>query len=214
MLGIFGGTFDPVHYGHLRAALEVREIFRLEQVRLIPNFSPPHRGEPSASSAQRLAMLRLATADLPCVMIDTRELERAGPSYMVDTLQSLRGDFPERTLLLCIGVDAFNSLTGWHRWRELFDHAHIVVLTRPGYRATLRDDFFRARQVFAVDDLARQRAGKLLFQEITALDISASAIRHLIADRRDPRFLLPDAVLDYIYRHGLYQHARSFEQLT
>ncbi|MEC4749691.1 nicotinate-nucleotide adenylyltransferase [Methylomicrobium sp. Wu6] len=205
MIGIFGGTFDPVHYGHLRAIIEVREIFKLDEVRLLPNKTPPHRSEPSAMPKMRLDMLRLATENLPGLVIDTRELDRDGPSYMVDTLRSLCRDFPRRPLLLFIGVDAFNGLTSWHRWTELFDHAHIVVMTRPGYSIQLQSEFFRARQVFDAAELTRHKAGKLLFRPITELDISASAIRKMIAEKRDPRFLLPDAVLDYIHSHHLYQ---------
>lgn len=207
MIGIFGGTFDPVHFGHLRAILEVREIFNLEEVRLIPNKTPPHRLEPFASSEMRLQMLHLATDALPGVMIDTRELSREGPSYMVDTLRSLRGDFPERSLLLFVGSDAFNGLTNWHRWPELFDFAHIVVLTRPGCSDHQQDDYLGARQVYESIDLAESKAGKLFFQSITQLDISASAIRKMIAEKRNPRFLLPDNVLDYIHSHHLYQNA-------
>lgn len=207
MIGIFGGTFDPVHYGHLRAVIEVKEIFNLDQVRLIPNNTPPHRSEPSAIPKLRLEMLALAVGNLPGLIIDTRELEREGPSYMVDTLRSLRSDFPEKSLLLFIGVDAFNGLTSWHRWSELFDHAHIVVMTRPGYLVDFKNEFFRTRQAFSADELIRLKAGKLFFQSITELDISASAIRKMIVEKRDPRFLLPDAVLDYIHRHHLYQNA-------
>jgi nicotinate-nucleotide adenylyltransferase len=207
MIGIFGGTFDPVHYGHLRAIIEVGEIFRLEQVRLVPNKTPPHRLEPFATAAMRLEMLRLATWALSDVVIDTRELDRDGPSYMVDTLHSLRSDFSELPLLLFVGSDAFNGLTTWHRWNELFDFAHVVVMTRPGSSAQPGSDFLEARQVFEAGELAQHKAGKLFFQAITQLDISASAIRKMIVEKRNPRFLLPDAVLDYIHRHHLYQNA-------
>ncbi|MGR8942352.1 MAG: nicotinate-nicotinamide nucleotide adenylyltransferase, partial [Gammaproteobacteria bacterium] len=144
---------------------------------------------------------------LPGVIIDCRELDREGPSFMVDTLNSLHRDFPDRSLLLFIGVDAFNGLSRWHRWRHLFDYAHVVVLTRPGYIIQLQDAFLRGRQADRITELAEQRAGKLFFQSITPLDISATAIRTMIAEKRDPRFLLPDAVLDYINSHHLYQHA-------
>jgi nicotinate-nucleotide adenylyltransferase len=207
MIGIFGGTFDPVHYGHLRAMVEVREHFNLREVRLIPNKTPPHRLEPFATSKMRLEMLHLATDSLPDVVIDTRELNREGLSYMVDTLRSLRHDFPERPLLLFVGSDAFNGLTNWHRWPELFDFAHIVVMTRPGHSVQLQNEFFQARQIFEAVDLARYEAGKLFFHPITQLEISATAIRKMIAEKRDPRFLLPDNVLDYIHSHHLYQNA-------
>ncbi|PPD32864.1 MAG: nicotinic acid mononucleotide adenylyltransferase, partial [Methylomonas sp.] len=128
MIGIFGGTFDPVHYGHLRSALEVKELFGLDEVRLIPCYQPPHRDQPKASATMRLQMLQQAINHEPGLVVDSRELNRAGPSYMVDTLKSLREEFSEQTLLLFIGSDAFENLTSWHRWQQLFDYAHLVVL--------------------------------------------------------------------------------------
>ena len=126
---------------------------------------------------------------------------------MVDTLQSLRSDFPHQSLLLFIGVDAFNGLTNWHRWPDLFDYTHIVVMTRPGYRIQQQNELFSGCLVVDAAELRRQKAGKLWFQPITELAISASAIRTMIAENRNPRFLLPDAVLDYIHSHHLYQNS-------
>jgi nicotinate (nicotinamide) nucleotide adenylyltransferase len=136
MIGLFGGTFDPVHYGHLRSALEVKDSFGLDEVRIIPCAKPPHRKQPEASATMRLQMLELAIKNQPGLKIDTRELDRhklskLTPSYMVDTLKSLRQDFKDASLLLFIGSDAFKHLTGWHQWQQLFDYAHLVVLTRP-----------------------------------------------------------------------------------
>jgi nicotinate-nucleotide adenylyltransferase len=205
MIGIFGGTFDPVHYGHLRAALEVKEIFGLDEVRLIPSAQPPHRGQPSATAEKRLKMLKCAVEQQPGFMIDTRELERPGLSYMVDTLHSLRVDFSDQPLLLFIGTDAFNKIKAWHKWQALFDYAHIVVLTRPGFSRLQIDDFFTTRLINDKQALAQSLFGNLYFQTITQLDISASAIRALIAEGRNPRFLLPDAVLNYIKQYNLYQ---------
>jgi nicotinate-nucleotide adenylyltransferase len=208
MIGIFGGTFDPVHYGHLRSALEVKEIFGLAEVRLILSAQPPHRTVPQASIGMRLDMLQLAVKKQPGFIVDTREIARAGVSYMVMTLESLRQDFPEQPLLLFIGSDAFNQLTGWYQWQRLFDFAHVVVLTRPGYRVGQLDDFFTARQSANKQELSEQLAGKLYFQPITQLDISATAIRDMIANKHNPAFLLPDAVLAYIKEHELYQAQR------
>lgn len=204
MIGIFGGTFDPVHYGHLRSALEIQELFRLDEVRLIPCSVPPHRQQPKASAEQRLAMLELAVAHRRGFKIDTRELDRPGSSYMVDTLASLRADFPEQTLLLFIGCDAFNGFTSWHQWRDLFDLAHVVVLTRPGFSVDEQNPFFSTRMASEYAQLLNCSAGKLFFQSVTPLDISATAIRKLIAQQRDPSFLLPDAVLEYINDNNLY----------
>ncbi len=207
MIGIFGGTFDPIHYGHLRSALEAKEIFGLDEVRFIPSAQPPHREQPSALPEQRLHMLKLALENQPQFIVDTRELERPGKSYMADTLQSLRADFPAQPLLLFIGTDAFNKLDTWHKWQSLFDYAHIVVLTRPGFIVHKLDDFFATKQIEDKKNLSQSLFGSLVFQPITQLDISATAIRLMIAKGRDPRYLLPDAVLNYIKQHKLYQIA-------
>lgn len=205
MIGIFGGTFDPVHYGHLRSALEVKEIFGLDEVRLIPSSQPPHRSQPHATASMRVQMLNMAIANQPGLVIDTREIDRAGASYMVLTLESLRQDFPDQPLLLFIGSDAFNQLTSWHQWQRLFDFAHIVVLTRPGFPVLLLDEFFAVRQVGDRDELAQNLSGKLYCQPITQLDISATAVRKIFADHHNPAFLLPDAVIAYINQNKLYQ---------
>jgi nicotinate-nucleotide adenylyltransferase len=205
MIGIFGGTFDPVHYGHLRSAVEVKEIFGLDEVRLIPSAQPPHRQAPQASPTTRLDMLKLAIDNQPSFIADTRELDRAGASYMVITLESLRQEFPGQPLLLFIGSDAFNQLTTWYQWQRLFDFAHIVVLTRPGHRVGQLEPFFVERQTIHQTELKQELAGKLYFQAITQLDISATVIRNIFADQRNPAFLLPDSVIAYIKQHKLYQ---------
>ncbi|MCK9622710.1 MAG: nicotinate-nucleotide adenylyltransferase [Methylobacter sp.] len=209
MIGIFGGTFDPIHYGHLRSALEVKDIFGLNEVRLIPCASPPHREQPAVTAEMRLQMLTLAIKNQLGLKIDTRELDRQKasdqtPSYMVDTLKSLRQEFPIEPLLLFIGTDAFKHLTSWHQWQQLFDYAHIVVMTRPGFETQELNDFFKARLAEA-KELAQASAGKLCFQQVTQLDISATAIRAMIADKQNPGFLLPDAVIEYIKQHKLYE---------
>lgn len=205
MIGIFGGTFDPVHYGHLRSALEVKELFGLDEVRLIPCYQPPHRDQPKASSIMRLQMLQQAINHEQGLIVDSRELDRAGPSYMVDTLKSLREEFSEQTLLLFIGSDAFENLTRWHRWQQLFAYAHLVVLTRPGYAIKSLDSFFNLRLANAKTELSKTPAGSIFFQPVTQLDISATAIRNMIALKQSPRFLLPDAVIEYIQQQQLYQ---------
>jgi nicotinate-nucleotide adenylyltransferase len=205
MIGIFGGTFDPVHYGHLRSALEVKELFGLDEIRLIPCYQPPHRDQPKASATMRLQMLQQAINHEPGLVVDSRELDRAGPSYMVDTLKSLREEFSEQTLLLFIGSDAFENLTRWHCWQQLFAYAHLVVLTRPGYAIKSLDSFFNPRLANAKTELSKTPAGSIFFQPVTQLDISATAIRNMIALKQSPRFLLPDAVIEYIQQHQLYQ---------
>jgi len=205
MIGIYGGTFDPVHFGHLRTALEVKEMLQLDEVRLIPCSQPPHRDQPSTPATMRLQMLQLAIAGQTGLQVDDRELSRPGYSYMVDTLRSLRQELAGRTLLLLMGVDAFNGLTSWHRWQQLFDYAHIMVMTRPGYPLPELDSFMMARQIQSIEPLRRQSAGYLYFQPVIQLDISASKIRHQIAQQLSVDFLLPEPVIQFIKQHNLYQ---------
>jgi nicotinate-nucleotide adenylyltransferase len=205
MIGVFGGTFDPIHYGHLRSALEVQEIFGLTEVRFIPSATPPHRNQPATNAQQRRQMVDLAIQHQPRFVCDTRELDRQGKSYMVDTLASLRQDFPNQRLLLFIGTDAFNNLTSWHQWQRLFYFAHVVVMTRPSFNSQQLDDFFSARHITDKTALSNTLAGKLYFQAVTQLDISATAIRNLVTQQRSPKYLLPDTVLDYIKHNQLYE---------
>jgi nicotinate-nucleotide adenylyltransferase len=205
MIGILGGTFDPVHYGHLRPALEVREIFGLTEIRLLPSAQPPHREQPVAPAPIRARMLELAIKNQPGFVIDTRELDRAGRSYMIDTLKSFRQEFPEQPLILFVGADAFKNLTGWHCWQQLFDYAHIVVMMRPGVQLQELDGYFAAKKANVISEITQAPAGKLFFQPVTQLEISATAIRKMIAEKRNPGFLLPDAVIEYIKQHKLYE---------
>lgn len=204
MIGIYGGTFNPVHFGHLRTALEVSELFGLQQLRMIPCRRPPHRGQPEVAADMRLAMLELACADTPGFYADRRELDREGPSYMVDTLASLRMEHPQSGLLLFVGLDAFAGLTAWHRWQCLFDYAHVVVMTRPQFVAAELPAFLQQRLCTDSGQMRQRPAGLLFFQAVTALDISATRIRALIGAGRSPKFLLPDAVIGYIRHHQLY----------
>ncbi len=204
MLGIFGGTFDPIHYGHLRAALELKELFELDHVRLIPCAQPVHRNLPMATADQRLEMLYLATENQTDLIVDAQELKRAGGSYSFHTLTALRANYPDMPLLLFIGSDAFNDFTTWFRWQELFDLAHIVVITRPNSELNPLNDFFKMRLTNDKSLLKNQLAGGLFFQPITQLAISATAIRGMIAAQQNPRFLLPDVVINYINQHQLY----------
>jgi nicotinate-nucleotide adenylyltransferase len=207
MIGILGGTFDPVHYGHLRPALEVRQALGLDEIRLIPCHQPPHRPAPVASGAQRLAMLQAAIAGHDGFVIDTRELERSGPSWTLDTLRSLQADIRGTDLCLLVGMDAFRGLPSWHRWHELIDHCHLVVMTRPGATFPERGELGNFIGLHRAHDSAMLRAqssGLLYFQEVSALDIAGTRIRALLGRREPADFLLPDGVLDYIRKHDLY----------
>jgi len=210
MIGIYGGTFDPVHYGHLRSALEVKEALELEELRFLPCGQPPHRRMPEAPAHQRLKMLELALLHAaPGFRIDTRELDREGPSYMVDTLVSLREEVAGEPLCLILGMDAFAGLPAWHRWRELFDQAHIVVMRRPDAPELDIDDawagLITGRRVTEKGRLRLKPAGLVYFVEVTQLAIAATQIRRLIQAGKDPRYLLPDAVLDLIREQQLYR---------
>jgi nicotinate-nucleotide adenylyltransferase len=208
IIGIFGGTFDPVHCGHLRAASEVRERLELSELRLMPAGSPPHRSVTFASAQQRLAMLRLALTGQSDLVVDDREVRRAGFSYMVDTLEEVRREEGAKPLLLIIGQDAANILDTWHEWQQLFRLTHIVIMRRPNSRGVYSAQLSRELQprwVHEVRHLQAVPAGRVLALEVTQLAISSTDIRQQIAHGLSPRFLLPDPVLDYIYQHGLYR---------
>ena len=197
-LAIFGGTFDPVHQGHLSVAWEASELLDAE-VCLMPASVPPHRPVPIASASQRVAMLRAALRGQSRLTLDTRELERDGPSYTIDTLIELRAEQGARPLVLLIGADAFAGLPGWHRWRELFDLAHVGVLSRPGVAAALPDELQREiadRRIDAEAAWRKVSAGNVIDLAVTPLEISATRIRELLASGREPRYLLPAGLFD------------------
>lgn len=212
-LGILGGTFDPVHYGHLRLAQEVAEKLKLERVRFLPSGTPPHRPAPAVSAPDRLAMVRLAVAANARFEVDERELRRAGPGYMVDTLADLRRETgPDRPLVLLLGADAFLDLATWHRWHDLFALAHVVVAHRPGFPVETWQEClpqplareYTARMMQQPLAVHLAPAGGIAVVAIAALDISATMIRDCLRSKASPRYLLPDSVLDYIETHALY----------
>jgi len=209
MLGIYGGTFDPVHFGHLRTALDVKEALRISDLRFLPCRIPTHRSSPGASPQQRLRMLELALQKPDKgFSIDRRELDREGPSYMVDTLASLRAEDLSRSICLILGLDAFAGLPSWHRWRELFNLAHFAVMqrpesTEPKWVGELADIVLENRME-DTGKLADTPFGKIVFLEVTQLAISATGIRKLIAGGKSPRYLLPDPVLEMIQSEGIY----------
>lgn len=206
-VGIFGGTFDPVHYGHLRAALEALEQLQIKDFRLLPAGSPPHRRSTFANATQRLAMLDLALANYPDLRVDDREVRREGASFMVDTLGEIRLEEGTAPVLLMIGQDAANGLDQWHQWRKLFDLAHLVILRRPDskhdYSGTLFEQI-QPRLVEQADLLHASPAGLVLPLEVTQLAISSTEIRRQIGAGLSPRFLLPDTVIDYMLANRLY----------
>ncbi|HET7765358.1 MAG TPA: nicotinate-nucleotide adenylyltransferase [Burkholderiales bacterium] len=205
-----GGTFDPVHFGHLRLAQEAAEILGLERVRWVPAGRPWHRTQPRAPAKHRLEMVRLAIRRNALFELDDAEIRQGSPGYTIETLERLRGKLGgARPLVLLLGTDAFRDLTTWERWRDLFELAHIFVAQRPGHSLTpggmsaaLASEW--RKRAGTPDALRRRPAGGIVTYGTTALDISASAIRAHFAQSRSPRYLLPSAVLDYIHAHRLY----------
>lgn len=212
-IGILGGTFDPIHYGHLRLGEELGEALRLEEVRLLPSGTPPHRSAPAVSGEHRLEMTRLAAQGNPRFRVDAREIHRPGPGYMFDTLTLLRAEAgATQGLVLLLGADAFLELATWHRWHELFGLAHIAVAHRPGFpverwaeqmpQPLAREYSARLMQQPLAVHLSP--AGGIVVVPFTALDISATALREMLRAGKSPRYLLPTAVLDYIRSNALY----------
>lgn len=206
-IGIFGGTFDPIHYGHLSTAFELVEALRLTELRFMPCGVPPHREAPVASAEHRLAMVTAATEAQHGFIVDDREIRREGPSYSVDTLSELRAEFPGRSLCLIVGMDVFLSLPKWYQWREILHLAHVVVAHRPGWRAPglgPLGELLVDRGTARVGELHDSLAGSIYIHAVTQLEISSSGLRKLVAGGGDPRFLMPDAVRQLIADTGCY----------
>lgn len=219
MIGIIGGTFDPIHFGHLRPALEIAEQFELEEVRFIPSANPPHRWKPLASAEHRLNMVKLAVEGCPLFSVDDREYHRQGSSYTVDTLQSIvdeqqtdndnRSESTKPSLLMMLGLDAFQAFTQWHDWQNILELTHIVVSTRPGYSLATKsldksEEWMQGRVVNSIAELKKKQAGCIFFSEVTALNISATHIRKQLLNGASSRFLMPEKVVDYIEKYDLY----------
>ena len=215
LVGILGGTFNPIHFGHLRSAQELAELLNLDEVRFIPSANPPHKPLPTVSAQQRASMVQLAIANNPLFSCDTRELNRQGASYTIDTLMSLRQDLgAETALCLIMGSDAFLHLDSWHRWQDLLNYCHIVLVQRPiiGTQKDLSSlslnpvlkDFLAQHYTENCEDLCDKNAGFISMHATTPLAISATEIRKLIAQKQSPRYLLPNAVLDFIIKNTLY----------
>jgi len=211
-IGILGGTFDPIHFGHLRLAEEMLEQARLREIRFIPTGTPPHRAAPKTPAHHRSAMVRLAIADQPAFVLDEREVVRTAPCYTVDTLRELRAELgAAQPLCLLMGGDAFLQLHTWHEWQQLFDLAHIVVGYRPGFTLEERIHGTTAelqrhyqQRLCAANALSQQPCGGITELAIPKLEISATDIRRRVAEGRTIRYLLPSAVANYIHQHQLY----------
>jgi nicotinate-nucleotide adenylyltransferase len=203
-VGIFGGTFDPIHYGHLRPAHEALEKLALTEIRFVPASRPPHRPQPVATAEQRRAMVELAIRGINGFRVDDRELQRGGPSYTVLTLESLRAELGAVRLCLLIGADQFRGFETWHRWQDIPDLAHIVVLTRPGVRSGSLPAWARGRLTEDLAELRRAETGRLVFLGVSPQDISATRIRAALACGEPVAGMLPEAVLNYIRTNHIY----------
>lgn len=196
-IGIFGGSFDPIHFGHLRPALEILEALSLDSMHFFPSGQPPHRGAPAASAPVRLAMLQAAVAGEPRFQVDERELRRATPTYTFETLEELRRERGHDRLVLVLGLDAFLGFTTWHRWQEILGLAHLVVAHRPGSALDAHGEIAMLVQEREVDDaqaLMEREAGHIMLMPVTPLEISSSRVREMAARGADLRYLVPDPV--------------------
>ncbi|MEQ1768043.1 MAG: nicotinate-nucleotide adenylyltransferase [Methylotenera sp.] len=209
-IGLLGGTFNPIHFGHLRMAQELAESLNLDEVRFIPSANPPHKHAPLVSAEQRATMVRLAIADNPLFKFDERELNRKGASFTIDTLVSLRDELGEKTsLVLIMGSDAFVKFDTWHRWQEIIKLCHIALVQRPDKKPTEALSktlalFLEQHYTEQVDDLHTAAVGSVTMQAITPLEISSTAIRRTLQHQGSARYLVPQNVLDFIASNHLY----------
>lgn len=206
MIAIIGGTFDPIHFGHLRPALDIAEQLSLKEVRFIPSATPPHRWQPVASAEQRLDMVKLAIKDTPIFTVDDKEYHRQGASYTIDTLKSIRNEIGiDESLCMIIGFDAYQSFTQWRDWQEILKLTHVVVSSRPGYDQDTLEGWAKPYHTDSPKELDNKSSGLLYFANVTQLDISATYIRQQISKGKSVQFLTSNAVNEYIKRNKLYE---------
>ncbi len=207
-IGILGGTFDPIHNGHLHIANTIYQRLNLQAVHLIPCYEPVHRDAPLASAQDRLAMVKLATADQPGLIADDREITRGGPSFMIDTLHSLRQDFAHTPLCLIMATDAFEYFDKWKNWQEIAAIAHLVVVNRDDYplpNVAALQTLLAKNQSENPQALKQTLGGRIYFIQIPKVDVSGTEIRRLITHNKTPKGMLPETVLNYIQTHQLYK---------
>ena len=195
-IGVYGGSFDPIHIGHLRSALEVSQAQELDELRFLPSGNPPHRARAQVANEHRLKMLQLAVDDAPGIGIDDRELGRKSTSYSIDTLETIQAENPQADLTLIIGMDQFNAFDTWHRWQELLQRVELAVMERPG--ETLSGSAYQL--------MASSLQKRISIVSVTQLEISSSRIRKDLQAGLDIRFLVPYAVRDYILSQDLYKN--------
>ncbi len=207
-IGILGGTFDPVHSGHLRLAIECLQAANLAEVNLVPSHTPAHRGPLNATPEQRLSMLQLATENIEALKVDDIECRRGGTSWTIDTVSEYRRRLGDRPLCLIMGMDAFQGLHGWKQWDLIPERVHIIVATRPdmntGFDHKQIADLYAARHTDNPADIQTTPAGRILKVNIPTLAISSTRLRSLISAGQNPAYLLPEKVLAYIHNEKLY----------
>ncbi|QIZ77584.1 nicotinate-nucleotide adenylyltransferase [Ferrimonas lipolytica] len=207
-LGLFGGTFNPVHNGHLRCALEVQRGLELDRVDLLPNAIPPHKTSPGVSAEQRLAMVELACANHPQLTVDGRELNRLGNSYTVDTLAEIKAQQPQAQLHFIIGMDSLLNFHQWHQYQQILEFTHLIVCHRPGHQlhpSSTAAALLEKHQRHSVKALQQHASGGIFLFAATQLDIASSALREQMANGQAADFLLPPQVVDYIEQNQLYR---------
>lgn len=203
-IGINGGTFDPIHYGHLRPALEVMQELNLDQVQFIPCYQPVHKGMPNVAAEQRSEMIRLAIENQPKFVLNTIEIDKGGPSYMVETLALLKQQFPEDSLVLMMGTDAFAKFHTWHQWQRILQLANIVIMHRPGEPVPQQGQSGEIYQKYHVTKLSLA-SGQIMDMDVTQLDISSTMVREHLRLGHSAEYLLPYCVVQYIEANNLYQ---------
>ncbi len=207
-IAIYGGTFDPIHNGHLGSIAELQTKLAIDMVHIVPSFIPPHRDAPGASAEQRIEMLQLAVQSMTGVVVDSREIERQGTSFTIDTLAGIRAEYGEAVeLLFVMGADAFALLHTWHRWQELIDFAHVVVMARPHLKteqpATRVLEWCNKRRIVSPAELCGA-AGKIIQVELKPWNVSATTIRDMVQRHASVEPLVPKVVANYITEHKLY----------
>jgi nicotinate-nucleotide adenylyltransferase len=204
MIGIFGGTFNPIHNGHIKLAEQVSESLALDEVHFLPCANPVHRGAPQVSSGDRLNMIKLAIATKDRFVANTLELDRGGASFMVDTLREVRELNRDESIVLMLGADAFNAIRYWKQSAELLDLAHLIVCQRPDIE--MDHDIFSDRRVQSVESLRQENYGHVLPLTINQSHCSSTRIREQLMKQESTSSCLPAAVLEYIVNNHLYEN--------
>lgn len=203
-IGLFGGTFDPIHKGHLHIAFQLLNRAMIREIKFIPCYQPVHRNEPQSTAYHRVNMIKLAIHNQPQCSLDTRELQRGGPSFMIDTLIEIEQEFPQQPRCLILGADAYLKITSWKRWQTLLDYCHFIVVNRPLFNIKHPDPWLESRTTPHLDCLTQANKGCIVLLTLPPCSISASLIRERIQNHQSIEDLVPLSVARYIQENGLY----------